>query len=217
MTTMERQRSAGSNVAFDAFNGYTDSTLGDPVYVPRRSTEDDLFRKGGMGAAWTPAAPEVESTEPLMHSATRNDTTEITDRDETVADAASDPVDRTPARAQVRAFFAGVAALQKVALAQRPEPDDWFLASRELRSAAVAMKARAPRAASLALLVSDALTFTSPDEMTPERLQPLRDGYAVLSGRFFVETEVEEQVFQGFLDYRWHTVAPYTDPRFEGE
>ena len=109
---------------------------------------------------------------------------------------------------QTSPFYAGVAALQSIVLSVGPVTEDWARAARLLRRAAIAFRARSPRAASTALLISDALTNTSPEGMTQGRLRPLRDGYRLLNGSF-IRSEDEERLFESFLSEKWHTVAPY--------
>jgi hypothetical protein len=84
--------------------------------------------------------------------------------------------------------------------------------ARLLRHAALERKHSAPRVASVALLLSDALTFTSVASLSEEDLQPLRTGLLCLMNAF-VSTADERRVLRELIAHQWY-VTPGFDPAF---
>lgn len=90
----------------------------------------------------------------------------------------------------------------------------WLRASRLLRRSAIQENGRSPRFATLALVVSDALAFTSPTDVEPAARQPIADAFDLLR-QPFVPGDAEESVFQGLLDYGWRVTAPFDPSKWD--
>jgi hypothetical protein len=101
-------------------------------------------------------------------------------------------------------------ALRRVIPEGPSDPADWMEAGRLLRHAAIERKFSAPRTASVALVLSDALSFTEPGSITHERREPLRQGFSLLM-KPFISTDEERELFRGLLRGKWY-VTPGFDP-----
>jgi hypothetical protein len=101
------------------------------------------------------------------------------------------------------------AALQTVALKPNVAGSEWCHAARLLRSAALERRVVAPRIASVALLLADALTFTSPGDVSPnQRDGALKPGLRLLT-QPFVSTAEEGGLVDALLDNGWDVMASF--------
>jgi hypothetical protein len=100
-------------------------------------------------------------------------------------------------------------SLRELAMGHGGAPDALETA-RLLKRAALERKHSAPRTASVALLVSDALTFTNVANLAAVARQPLRTALETLV-KPFISTEDERQVMQSLLANQW-----YVTPAFNG-
>jgi hypothetical protein len=110
-----------------------------------------------------------------------------------------------------------VTALDDALVALRPlfqedhaADGEWLLASRLLRRAAIERKHSSPRAASIALVMSDALGFTDMKTVPAERRGPLREGFIAL-GKPFISTDDERGVLQGLLEAGFYVTPGFTE------
>lgn len=130
-----------------------------------------------------------------------------------VADAAASAakVDSTRAApARPRALDDALAALSEVALHGARTPALWMEAARKLERAAVEEDSRAPRRATLAISLADALACTSPEEVDEAGLESLKAGYRLLFLPY-ISSDAERDVFRGLLRSRWTFSAPYDE------
>jgi len=100
------------------------------------------------------------------------------------------------------------AALQTVALQPNVTGSEWLRAARLLRSAALERRVVAPRIASVAVLLSDALTFTQPTDVSPAQRGALRSGLKLLT-QPFVSTVDEGSLVDALLDNGWDVMASF--------
>ncbi len=101
-----------------------------------------------------------------------------------------------------------VAALQPVALEPESTPSERAMAARLLRSAALERRLLAPRVAGVAVLLSDALTFTSLSEgVSGSQREALKVGLRLLTEPF-ISTGEEGDFVDALLNSGWDIVAP---------
>jgi hypothetical protein len=108
----------------------------------------------------------------------------------------------------------GLESLAALLRSPSPEPGTWMETARVLNRVAVDIYRSDPRAATLALALSDALTFTPPAELESKDLRPLFDGLRLLRAPF-ISGEAEERVFQSLLDHGWTVTADFEEPDVE--
>jgi hypothetical protein len=107
------------------------------------------------------------------------------------------------------------AALQRVALHANVSASSWCHAARMLRSAALERRVVAPRVASVALLLADALTFTAPEDVSStQRGVALKPGLKLLT-QPFISTAEEGSLVDALLDNGWDVMASFDPAAFE--
>jgi len=106
-------------------------------------------------------------------------------------------------------------ALRRIVYAEGPDDVAFLDASRALRRAMVTEEFRAPRHAALALIVSDALAFTSDETLDDwsRARRPLLTAFRELL-KPFVPVEQERVVLRGLLDAGWHLTPPFDSEMF---
>jgi len=101
--------------------------------------------------------------------------------------------------------------LKKVAV-DGADGETMTAAARLLRATAVERRMRAPRTASVALLVSDAITYT-PSKVIAENRQPLVTALRWLQEPF-VPVEAEEAMFDTLLEAGWDITGGFDAARY---
>jgi hypothetical protein len=96
--------------------------------------------------------------------------------------------------------------LKRIAVDGSSDEADLMSAARCLRSAALELRLAAPRTASVALLLSDAIAFTPASEETNKA--PLQFGLRLLMEPFVPSAE-EERLFDRLLDGGWEVTNAF--------
>lgn len=108
-----------------------------------------------------------------------------------------------------RSFLAeALVALKHVALDRGNNEATWMDAAQRLRTAAVAGRSRAPRHAALALIFSDALTFTLPEDVGDQGWGGLVRGLVCLQEPF-ISSDDERVVIRSLLEGGWSITGPF--------
>jgi hypothetical protein len=103
--------------------------------------------------------------------------------------------------------------LQRLLVSPDVTGDEWMQVSRALRETSVEHRRFAPRVASVALLLSDALAFTPPEQVEGERRRPLASGLQLLLEPF-VPQDREEHLFRSLVTSGWRVTAYFDDADF---
>jgi hypothetical protein len=103
-----------------------------------------------------------------------------------------------------------LAVLQRLLDATSPDAAVWQDAARQLKALLQAEGNRSRRHAALILLLSKALSYTSPDQLedTSAAAEVLDRGRQLLSGSFVSESN-EREVMDGLLAAGWRITRPY--------
>jgi hypothetical protein len=130
-----------------------------------------------------------------------------------LADALRQSVER--ARRGPSALDEALASLRELAAGNGGAPDALETA-RLLKRAALERKHSAPRTASVALVVADALTFTNVAVLAQAARQPLTLALQTLV-KPFISTENEREVMRSFLANRWYVTPAFDAAVLEQE
>ncbi len=111
-----------------------------------------------------------------------------------------------PAR---QVFGAAAVALKLLVLSTTGEREEigWLEVAQRLRRAAVVGRHRAPRHAAVALILSDALTFTPSGSVDESWRSALLEGLLALQSPF-VSTDVERRLVRALLRAGWKVIPP---------
>ncbi|MDQ6775391.1 MAG: hypothetical protein M3071_04025 [Actinomycetota bacterium] len=106
-------------------------------------------------------------------------------------------------------FGAAAVALKLLVLSTTGEREEigWLEVAQRLRRAAVVGRHRAPRHAAVALILSDALTFTPSGSVDESWRSALLEGLLALQSPF-VSTDVERRLVRALLRAGWKVIPP---------
>jgi hypothetical protein len=110
-------------------------------------------------------------------------------------------------------FGDALVALKEVTLASADNELTWMNAAARLRRAAVECRRRAPRHAALALIMSDALTFTTVGHDRPHTKTALITALQTLQEPF-VSSQREREILDSLLRSGWSLTGPFDADTF---
>jgi hypothetical protein len=99
-------------------------------------------------------------------------------------------------------------ALKHVAFDRGKNEATWMDAAQRLRTAAIVGRTRAPRHAALALIFSDALTFTLPEDVGDHGWGALMQGLVSLQEPF-ISSDSERFAIRSLLEGGWSITGPF--------
>ena len=113
-----------------------------------------------------------------------------------------------------RGFLAdALVALKHVAFDRGKTEATWMDAAQRLRTAAIVGRSRAPRHAALALIFSDALTFTLPEDVGDHGWGALVRGLVSLQEPF-ISSDNERAAIRSLLEGGWSITGPFDTDAF---
>lgn len=179
--------------------------------VERASSTAPARRQKGDFADWSRSAhtqwittAPVRETRYVLQGSSRTEHLEEADHQDQTSGAL----------ANGSGFAMALGALRRVAYSE-PDEETWLDAYRRLRTTAVAEEFRAPRHAALALVISDALAFSTPDQVDAwdEARRPMLRGFKLLLQPFIPVSE-EKGLLKELLETRWLLTPPFEAAAF---